>query len=205
MKKGLREIKKLSYQRFSGVFGIGFMAVWILYGVLYGALSFPQAPPLPEYQVKAALIYKFTKFINWPAAAFRGSEQPFTFCVLGQDPFGEALDELVGKPAAGRIMTIQRATRVESLKGECQIIFISPSEYKNLSTILNQLQGTPVLLISDIERFAELGGMIGLLTIGGRIRFTINLTVMRQAGLEVSAQLLELAIVVRSDKNPPDQ
>ena len=154
-----------------------------------------------EYQVKAAYLYNFGKFIDWPPspAAKEGSvkEEPFSICVLGRDPFGAILDStLAGGRINGQgIETRRIATPHEALN--CRIVFIGSSEENQLKEDLALLQGTSVLTVSDIAEFSRRGGMIQFVLQDNKVRFEINLAATQNAGLMMSSELLKVASTVR--------
>lgn len=151
----------------------------------------------PEYHVKAAFIYKFATYIRWPAGATPDGNVPFVIGILGDDPFGLILDEVVrGQNVQGRPISIRRLARPDDARA-CDLVFISSSERRELTGILAAFRGTTVLTVSDIDRFAELGGMIHLLKTGdNHIRFAINKNAIDRAGLKAPSQLLRLARIV---------
>ncbi len=157
-----------------------------------------QSTPLPEYQVKAALLYKLTKFIYWPEDTFASAKEPLGICVLGKDLFDTALDALTDTPVRSRRIIVKRVQKITTLKN-CQVVFVSSSEQRRLDTILRTLNQQPILLVSDIKRFAQQGGMINLVTVKNKIRFEINPQAAVQARLKINAQLLALATIVHSD------
>jgi len=147
-------------------------------------------------QVKAAFLYNFAKFVDWPAGAFATERSPLVLGVLGQDPVGDAATELLaGKTVKGRPLEIRSVSSPEEAI-RCHLLFISSTELSLLDRTLPALQRHSVLTVSDGERFAELGGVIGLMTVDQRIRFEINAQAARDAGLEISSQLLSLATTV---------
>jgi hypothetical protein len=150
-----------------------------------------------EYQVKAAFIYKFATYVRWPATAGVDATAPFVIGVLGKDPFGSALSEVVrGQNIQGRVILVRSVARVEEAL-RCDLVFVSSSERDNLPQIVAALRGVPVLTVSDVDQFAEQGGMIGLVTTGdNHIRFNINKTAIERPGLRASSQLLHLARIV---------
>ncbi|MEX2525591.1 MAG: YfiR family protein [Gammaproteobacteria bacterium] len=155
------------------------------------------AAAAPEYEVKAAFIYNFSRFIDWPEEP--EAKKDLYFCVLGRDPFGEALENLEGREVQGRTLTIRRLERIEE-RGDCAIIYISPSlsgDYVALLDILSRDRG--VLSISDIDGFAENGGVIELYLENNKVRFAINIEAARRTGLEMSSQLLRLARIIEGD------
>lgn len=150
-----------------------------------------------EYDVKAAYLFAFGKFVQWPAAAAGPPKGRFAICVLGQDPFGAALDSIV---AQGRIdgMTAvaRRISKAEQIT-QCRVVFISSSEEKQLNQILASLDKAQILTVSDIAGFARRGGMIEFVLDGKNVRFDVNLAAARSAGLVLSSELLKVALNVR--------
>jgi len=164
--------------------------IWVLFLVLICfALSTGKAGTFREYQIKAAFIYNFIKFIEWPnQKAF----DTFNICILGKDPFGEAIDILKGKRVKGWKIKILRMNSLEKAES-CQVIFISPSEASSLKEILSFFKNKPILTISEIPGFIEKGGIINFIIINNKIRFEINDKVAREGGLKISSKLLRLA------------
>jgi hypothetical protein len=141
-----------------------------------------------EYEVKAAYLLNFTKFIEWPAASLGAADSPFVICVLNDDPFGPILDQIVeGETAASRKLVIQRVSRVQA--GACQIVFITgPDVPRNLSG-----WGPGVLTVGEGDEFLRQGGMIAFIVENRRVRFDINLTASAKSGLKISSKLLKVA------------
>lgn len=156
----------------------------------------------PEYQVKAAFIYKFATYIRWPVAAGAETSTPFVIGVLGKDPFGGALDEVVlGQKVQGRPIVVNRLGRAEDAL-RCDVLFVSSSERGNLRQIFAVLRGAPVLTVGDMDEFAELGGMVNLITTqDNHIRFDINKGAVDRAGLKAPSQLLQLARIVGESRS----
>ena len=163
--------------------------------LLAPSLGLTETEVAGEYQVKAAYIYHFAKFIEWPSDAPGSAAQTLTVCVLGKSPFGKALGAISGKTVRGRRVMITHINRIEELEA-CEILFVSPSEKPKLSQILASVSSRPILTISDIKRFASAGGMIGFVPAGDRIRFEINQRAAQRSGLRSSAQLLKLATMI---------
>jgi hypothetical protein len=155
------------------------------------------ATAAPEYRVKAAFIYKFATYIRWPASAGVEGTAPFVIGIIGADPFGSSLAEVVrDQTVQGRAIRIRALSRAEEAL-ECDLVFVSPSERENLARLLAVLRSAPVLTVSDMNRFAERGGMIGLVTTeGNRVRFDINRAAIERTGLRASSQLLQLARII---------
>jgi hypothetical protein len=144
-----------------------------------------------EYRVKAAILYNIAKFVDWPSAAFAAPDAALGVCVLGTDPFGSQLDETFhGRQVHGRAVTVHRSADVDT---SCHIMFVSRSERKRRSAVLERVSTSPVLTIGDDEGFGAAGGMVELATEGGQVRVSINNGAAQRAGLRVSARLLALA------------
>jgi hypothetical protein len=150
----------------------------------------------PEYAVKAAYLYNFAKFTEWP-----NTEQPrsLTVCIYGKDPFGGFLDEAVrGKQAHGLPFLIRRLPAGDEHPDGCQILFFGSTA--RIESALSRLQGRSILTVGESDGFSERGGMIGLVTDHGSIRFDINLAAIAAAGLRVSSRFIEVGHVVGSRK-----
>jgi hypothetical protein len=157
-----------------------------------------------EYQVKAVYLYNFGRFVEWPARAASAKDDSFAICVLGQDPFGAALDSaLAGESIDGKSVVAKRiSTPQDALT--CRILFISSSEDVRLKDDLIALGKTGVLTVSDMPHFSQRGGMIQFVSEGNRIRFEVNLTIAQDAGLTLSSELLKVAIAVKRNPHPGD-
>ncbi len=150
-----------------------------------------------EYQIKAAFLYNFTQFVQWPDTAFPPGHTPFCIGILGDDPFDGSLDEMVrGEMIDHRPLVIRHASGFDGLK-DCQIIFISKSEEGHVAEILSETSSSPVLMVSEIDGFDQEGGMINFYLQGGKVRFEINPSSAQKAGLKISSQLLTLGKIVR--------
>jgi len=152
-----------------------------------------------EYQVKAAFLFNFVQFVEWPAGAFANSNTPICIGILGEDPFGAALEETVrGETVQGRKLIVQRSRRVEELKN-CHLIFISKSETERIAAILGDLDPLPVLTVSETQGFAQRGGIINLYLAGNKVRFEINPAAARRKGLKISSELLSLGKIIDAE------
>jgi hypothetical protein len=154
-----------------------------------------QADSLAESEIKAAFMYNFAKFVQWPPAAFGQPQSPLSLCVIGEDAFGPALDTIDHKLAQGHELHVRRRVHLEDAKS-CHILFVAESEHARLPAVLRAVSGGSVLTISEIDRFAELGGVIGLYKDDNNIRFSINLEQAQAALLQINSQLLKLAKIV---------
>ncbi|RLJ19314.1 DUF4154 domain-containing protein [bacterium endosymbiont of Escarpia laminata] len=173
--------------------------LWLL--MVLSPLQLIAAPPNAEYKLKAALVYKLSKFVEWPASSGADKSGRFGICVLGEDVFGSALDALEQRKAAGRTVRIRRFTQSESIGDSCQVVFISKSKRPFMGAILQKLKGRPILTLGDTEGFAEQGGIIEFTRGKKRIGFLINLESARRSGLKIAAPLLDLATVLDSPEN----
>lgn len=153
------------------------------------------AQTLSEQQVKAAFLFNFAKFVEWPVDAFSGPDDPIVFCVLGHDRVGDAIAGLAGKIVQGRKVAVRRHQSVQDTKG-CHVLYVSESHVDHAEGIIAQLRGVPVLLIADDEDFARRGGMINFVLERNKVGFEINAEAIRRARLTANAQLLKLARTV---------
>lgn len=150
------------------------------------------AGDLPEYRLKAAFVYNFALFTEWPAEV--GST--INVCVLGKDPFGDEIDPLQGKPVGNRTIAIQRKPAVEALKG-CQVVFFPAASLAGLPKALETLRGTPVLTIADTPGALAQGVALNMNLVQNKVTFEANLEAARAARLTLSSKLLRLATEVR--------
>lgn len=154
-----------------------------------------------EYQVKAAFLFNFAQFVEWTKVGAATSEQPFAICILGDDPFSEALDETVrGETLGARRFEIRRFRSAQEATA-CQILFVSSSESRQLRPILDTLKGRSILTVSDSDNFARRGGMVQFQTENKRIKLMINVEAARAANLTISSKLLRPATIVTSSGN----
>jgi hypothetical protein len=171
--------------------------LWVLGAILMlvgGARA--QSATAGEYQVKAAFLYNFAKFIEWPPSGFRDATAPLQICILGRDPFGQGLRDLVStKTVNGRKFEVDYLVDMQ-LARACHILFIASSEKARVKQILERMRGTVALTVGDTEGFAEQGGMIDFVLDNDRVVFEVNRNAAEQAGLKVSSKLLSVARVV---------
>jgi hypothetical protein len=155
---------------------------------LLGQVTISAAAPLPEYAVKAAFLYNFALFTDWPPR--QGEE--LKLCILGPDPFGPALDELAGKPVHGMRISIVRMARLDRIKS-CDMLYFGESERGNFRSIQREIGELPVLTVTDAEDLVEAGVMIGMQVEKSRIAFDVNLGASQRAKLVFNSKLLRLA------------
>jgi hypothetical protein len=150
-----------------------------------------------EYEVKAAFLFRFAQFVEWPPDAFKGAGEPFTYCTMGDDPFHGALEKtLNGKTIGERPLRVEHLNGAEKV-GECQVLFVGGAgDRKHVEEMLANTGTLPILTVGEADRFAENGGAIGFCTEDNKIRFEVNLDAAGKAGLKISAKLLALAKTV---------
>lgn len=162
---------------------------------LAGLLLFASAArgeDLPEYRLKAAFVYNFMVFAEWPAE----TGNTLNLCIHGTDPFGAEIDGLQGKLVAGRSIAVHRQAKVDTLKA-CQVVFIAASAIEGLPRVLDSLGGRPVLTVADSAGAMHRGVVLNMNMAKDRVTFEANLQAARGAGLKLSSKLLRLATEVQ--------
>ena len=145
---------------------------------------------IDEYEVKAALLYNFTRFVEWPRAI---DSQFFTICILGDDPFRSALDRLTrGKVAHGHPIQVRRAKDGAETK-QCQVVFVSAAEGSKAEGLIEATRGSPVFTVGESQDFVRIGGMIFLSMERNQISVVIHKAVTDSEGFKISAKLMTLA------------
>jgi hypothetical protein len=173
-----------------------FAACLVLAGATAGS---GQEKASSEYQMKAAFLFHFAQFVQWPPETFKDAGSPLTYCTLGEDPFQGALDQsLTGKVIESHPLRVRHLKDAQQIP-VCQIVFIGTAEKKGMPGVLAAAKGLPVLTVGDTEHFAQDGGMIGFCLEQKRVRFEINLQAAEQANLTISSKLLALAKTVVGD------
>lgn len=157
-----------------------------------------ELPRASEYELKAAFLFNFIKFTDWPADELAKSDDRFIIGVVGKDPFGAALDKIIeGETVHNRAIVARRFSRMDEAVTNSHVLFISSSEDTNLPAILKILDQRSVLTVSDMDNFAQRGGIISLKKENNKIVFDINLETAKRVGITMNAQLLKLAKIVR--------
>jgi hypothetical protein len=157
-----------------------------------------QGTSVDEYQLKAAMLYNLTHFVEWPPSAYPDPRAPILLCILGRDPFGSFLTStLLNQTVNGRSMRILHPQNPEAVRG-CHILYISSSERKTTVQIFSTLKGASVLTVGEMAQFAAHGGMIQFALEDQQVRFDINLDAASRAGLKISSKLLVLAKIVKN-------
>jgi len=146
-----------------------------------------------EYSVKAAFLFHFAQFVEWPQGTFSDPGSALTYCTLGQDPFHGALDNsLSGKTVGGRPLRVLHLKSSQDSRG-CHVLFLGAAEKKLIPAALSNLNGKPILTVGETEHFVADGGMIGFSLAENKICFEINLEAAEKAKLKISSRLLSLA------------
>jgi len=148
-----------------------------------------------EYRVKAAFLYNFTKFVKWPAKAFDNATSPIKICILGESPFGEALDTIRNKTAGGRQIEVVEAKGVNDIDA-CHILFISADSEEKFFRSLEHIRGLSILTVGDRQGFARRGCVMNFVMVDKKVHFEINTTSAERAELKISSQLLKIARIV---------
>jgi hypothetical protein len=181
----------------------GARALWRRVGAVALLLFFLPAiaeqPPPSEYQVKAAFLFNFPKYVEWPGNVLGEDDKPLVLGVLGQDRFGGDLRAIVGsKLVEGRTVILKSPVSEQEAK-KCHVLFISDSERKRLPELLGGLKSLPVLTVGESEGFLEHGGTINFVIRESKVRLDINLAGAEKAGLKISAKLLGVADRVKRE------
>lgn len=173
--------------------------IWAL--VAGAALAGAAVPPAHaqgrslEYPIKAAFLYKFGSFVEWPPEAFASSDAPVNVCVVGRDPFGPVLDRTVrGQTVGARPVAVRRLAAVTPGSG-CHIAYLGGSSEQSVSEASRMLADAPVLTVTDNPR-ADGAGAIQFTVRSNRVRFRIDLRAASRSGLSISSKLLNLAVEV---------
>jgi hypothetical protein len=173
--------------------GRGLPVLAAVASLLLACASAAQAPPTSEHAVKAAFLYHFAQFIEWPAKALKDSNSPLTYCTIGDDPFHGALDAaLLGKTIGARSIRVLHLKQPHEIPG-CQVLFVGTVEKKTLPGIFSVAKTDSILTVGESEHFVQEGGMIGFLLEENKIRFEVNLNAAQSAQLKISSRLLTLA------------
>jgi uncharacterized protein DUF4154 len=152
--------------------------------------------------LKAAYLYNFAKFVEWPADSLPG-EAPLLLCVSGDNGVADALEDAIrGRIVDGHRVVLRRVKLDDSVR-VCHVLYVSSLTAHDAGLLVDRLAGVPVLTASDLDRFAEIGGVAHLFLDGNRMRFAINLESAQRARLKVSSKLLGLAKIVKDESNAP--
>ena len=156
------------------------------------------AQTLSEYQVKAAFLYNFARFVDWPEASAQNS---FDVCILGENPFGEVLEAIVKNKVVGGRPVLVRRLQSGGQARSCKVLFVSASERTSVQSILESLAGSPVLTVGETPGFATQGGVINFIVQDEKVRFEVNVDAADRARLKISSKLLNLARIIKGPGN----
>jgi hypothetical protein len=170
----------------------------LLFTLTFGAGVGAAAAP-HEYQVKAVYLFNFGQFVEWPKGAYDTPQAPFVICILGDDPFGKTIDDVVRGESIGPHSLVVRRFKEPQETGDCKILFIGRSESRRLDDALAAVHGQNVLTVTDIEGAEKQGAIIVLFNDNNRIRMRINLAAAKSQQLVISSKLLRPAEVVGSE------
>jgi hypothetical protein len=169
--------------------------LWLALAVLAAGSAYALAAP-SEYQVKAVFLFNFAQFVDWPATAFPRPDAPFVIGILGQDPFGSQLDEVVrGETVNNRPLVVERYRSVADIRN-CNILYIGSTESGHLDEILTALSGRSILTVGDANPAGQRGVMIQLVNENNRIRLRIDVAAAKAGNLTISSKLLRPAEIV---------
>jgi hypothetical protein len=150
-----------------------------------------------EYHVKAAFLFNFAKFVEWPTETFKTPADPIVICVLGENPFGNAIEETIsGKSVGGRTFSVREISGTQH-PWSCQILFVNSSALNQFRAVIGRIKGAGVLSVGEAEGFTADGGVINLKVEHGNVRMEINVAAAEYTNIHISSKLLSLAEVVR--------
>lgn len=164
----------------------------ILLACLLALATGPAVAQVAEYRLKAAFLYNFAAFTEWPA----DTPTNLQVCIHGRDPFGEDVAQVQGKQVGGRTLSVRNTASFDGLKA-CQLVYVARGEIANMPRILEALRGRAVLTVADSPEALDQGVGINMETRHGKASFQVNLAAVRQGGLNLSSKLLRLATEVR--------
>lgn len=171
-----------------------YRAAVLAFATVATTLSRAQAP-LSEADLKAALVFNFARYVEWPEQAFASREAPITICVLGRDRLGAAFAALDGRKLQSRAARVRTGVATNDMRG-CHVVFVGDLAERQYAGVVRSLAGQPVLTIGEAENFIDSGGAIGIVEGEQRLQFEVNRNALEQAHLKVSSQLLKLARAV---------
>jgi hypothetical protein len=180
------------------------MQIWLVLFLTLPAIGLRQPPQIStarEYQLKAAFLFNFTQFVEWPSESLSEPSTPLVIGILGEDPFGSYLDEIVANEKIDTHPLEIRRFRAESDVTQCHILFINLKGNAAQSEVFTSLKRKSILTVGDTDRFIRNGGMIRFVNENNKIRIRIDLEATKQAGLTISPKLLRLAEITSSSNN----
>ncbi len=173
------------------------IAILLVLGILCNVYG--ESHTIGEYRIKAAFLYNFAKFVDWPKKGIDEQSEAFVIGIIGEDPFGSEIEVIKGKSVKGMALKVRRFEKIEDIS-DCKILFISASFEKDISRIQEHLKGNNILTVGDTEGFARQGVMVNLIKVENKIRFEINPEAAKAEGLKISSHLLRLAKIIDQGK-----
>jgi len=165
-------------------------------GVLTLSTSSPYAQDSEEFSVKAAYIYNFTKFVEWPGELATARRSSIDICIVGDSDMIQTKEVFKQASTAKLTIRLVEESNIRNIPSHCHIAFVSENQSSNLGEILAALKGQPVLTVSDMDHFAERGGMIGFTLVDNKVKLVVSPKAAAAASLRIDAQLLEIALKV---------
>lgn len=165
------------------------LLIIFLISLISGSLS---GSEIRAYEIKAAFLYNFVKFVEWPDSLLKQSRGVITVGILGTGDFGDAFDVITGRSVKDMKLSVRYFEKTEDIRA-CHLLFVGSSENGRLKEIIESVQGYPVLTVGEAEEFSALGGIIRFYTENNKVRFEINISAASKADLRISAKLLEVA------------
>ena len=174
------------------------MLTRLKFAIVLGATCILGLPgQVNEYQVKAFFLYNFTRYVEWPPESFKAANDPIAICILGNNPFGGALDQAVaGKVVEGRPFVVRQISDIQP-SGNCHILFVNSSERKRFRSMAGSLKGSGVLTVGETPGFTADGGVINFKLEDGKVRFEIDVDAAGREHLHISSKLLSLAQIAK--------
>lgn len=181
-----------------------FVIAWLMCALAIGATFIPRvtdaADEAPfEYRAKAAFIYRFIQFAEWPKEAFSSANASIVVGVLGDSAISKALGSLKSMTAKGRRLEVKQLKGLEDI-AKTHVLFVAESERKRVEGVLKTCRNAPILTVGETKEFAQLGGVINFYLKDRKIRFEVNLDATKRAKLKLSSKMLRLARIVRDKK-----
>lgn len=173
---------------------------WLSVLLLLGTLSGNAQNPSLEYQLKAVFLFNFTQFVDWPAESFPDDQSPLVIGIIGENPFGNYLEQAVsGETKNGHPVIVQYYQDEDSAKS-CHMLFINLPESDKRKQVIEKIKEEPVLTVSDASDFFVQGGLVRFVKKNNKIRLQINLEACKELGIVPSSKLLQLADIIEPDK-----
>ena len=170
--------------------------VGVVVAVTLGLATVRAEAPLREYQIKAAFVSKFLRFVEWAPAAESHASRPLAVCAFGDGSIDEAFESLEAEHVEGRAIAYRHVDTAQDTAA-CDVLFFPDTHEARLPEVLAALDSAPVLTIGETTRFTEAGGIIAFVYRKNQLRFVINLDAATQCGMKIRSQLLTLAVAVR--------